>query len=451
MTGEAVGGGDQTSLFGEPKRTTRGAGRVPPALGTSVKPAGPGAPLAARMRPRTLEEFVGQKPLLGTGSVLRGAIEEDRLRSLLLFGPAGSGKTSLAHLIARTTSAAFLQLSAVTAGVADVRRAMEEGRERLAANGRRTILFVDEVHRFSKSQQDALLPGVEAGWVIFIGATTENPFFSIISPLLSRSLLFRLEQLSDSEVTEIAHRALSDTERGIGDRGLGIDNDALSFLARKAEGDARVALNGLEAAADRAGGRGASAISIEDAQDAVRQRRVRYDRAGDQHYDAVSAFIKSMRGSDPDAALAWLARMIVAGEDPRFIARRMVIFASEDVGEADPSCLLVAVAAARAVEVVGMPEVQLNLAQAAVHLANAPKSNAVIRAISGALDDVEEVGQGEVPAHLRDAHYRGASTLGHGVGYKYPPDYGGEVEQDYMPEGLEGRRYWRPDDGEEPE
>jgi putative ATPase len=441
---------EQPPLFEQtPVKAPRKGNQMPPERPDPLAPPPKNAPLAARMRPRTLEEFVGQSHVLEQNSVLRAAIEEDRLRSVLLFGPAGSGKTSLAHLIARATSAVFVQLSAVTAGVADVRRVVEEGRERLAATGRRTILFVDEVHRFSKTQQDALLPGVEAGSVVFIGATTENPFFSIVSPLLSRSLLFRLDKLSADEVALIIAQALTDAERGLADRDLTIDDDALDFLAQKAEGDARVALNGLEAAADRAAGAGR--IALADVEDALRQRLVRYDRAGDAHYDAISAFIKSMRGSDPDAALAWLARMLKAGEDPRFIARRMVIFASEDVGEADPQSLVVATAAAQAVEFVGLPEVQLNLAQAAVHLSNAPKSNAVIRAISAAMADVERIGRGEVPSHLRDAHYPGASTLGHGAGYKYPHDFpGAHIEQEYMPEGLEGRRYWRPE-GEETE
>jgi putative ATPase len=388
---------------------------------------------------------MGQAHILGEGSLLRTAIREDKLRSVILFGPAGTGKTSLAYVIAQATSAEFITLSAVTSGVADVRRVMEEARERQAAGGR-TVLFIDEVHRFSKSQQDALLPGVEAGWVVFIGATTENPFFSIIGPLLSRSLLFRLEKLSEEEIAAILERARLDPVRGLGGSGIGLTDDAVDFLVQKSEGDARIALNALEAAADLAAARGSHVIEQSDAGEAVRQRLVRYDRAGDQHYDAISAFIKSMRGSDPDAALAWLARMIKAGEDPRFIARRMVIFASEDVGEADPLSLTIAVAAAQAVEYVGLPEVQLNLAQTAVHLAKAPKSNAVVRGISAAMDDVERLGQGEVPAHLRGTGYPGASTLGHGVGYKYPHDYpGSSVEQEYMPEGFEGRRYWEPE------
>jgi len=398
------------------------------------------------MRPRSLDELVGQEHVLAPGSVLRGLVEEDRLRSVLLYGPPGTGKTSLAHVIALATQAHFEQLSAVTSGVADVRRVMEEARERRAGTGRPTILFIDEVHRFSRTQQDALLPGVEAGWVVFIGATTENPFFSLTGPLLSRSLLFRLEPLERSDVREILERALKDPEHGLGGR-FTAPGDVLDHLAGKAEGDARVALNALDAAGERATARGDGAISEQDVEEALRQRLVRYDRAGDQHYDIISAFIKAMRGSDPDAALAWLARMIHSGEDPRFIARRMVIFASEDVGLADPHALVVATAAAQAVQFVGLPEVQLNLAHAAVYLATAPKSNAVIRAIGSAMADVETEGQGAVPSHLRDAHYPGAKALGHGAGYKYPHDFpGATVEQSYMPEGFEGKRYWEPEE-----
>jgi putative ATPase len=323
---------------------------------------------------------------------------------------------------------------------------MEEARERQAGTGRRTILFIDEVHRFSRTQQDALLPGVEAGNVVFIGATTENPFFSVTSPLLSRSLLFRLDPLERADVRAIIERALEDPDRGFGAR-FSAKDEVLDHLAGKAEGDARVALNALDAAAERASARGEASISDEDVDEALRQRLVRYDRAGDQHYDIVSAFIKAMRGSDPDAALAWLARMIHSGEDPRFIARRMVIFASEDVGMADPQALVVSTAAAQAVEYVGLPEVQLNLAHAVVYLATAPKSNAVIRAIGAAMADVEKEGQGAVPSHLRDAHYPGAKALGHAAGYKYPHDFpGSSVEQTYMPEGFEGKTYWAPND-----
>ncbi|HJT36991.1 MAG TPA: replication-associated recombination protein A [Actinomycetota bacterium] len=401
------------------------------------------APLAARMRPRTLDEFVGQAQLLEPGSVLRTLIEEDKLRSVMLVGPAGTGKTSLAVLIARRTSAEFIQLSAVTAGVADVRRVVEEGRERLEATGRRTVLFIDEVHRFNKAQQDVLLPGVEAGWIVLVGATTESPFFSIIRPLLSRTVLFRLEALTPDDLRTILDRAVADTERGL--VGMTADPDALDAIASRSEGDARVALNGLEAAADRARAAGRSIVTIDDADDAMRQRYLRYDRAGDKHYDVISAFIKSMRGSDPDAALAWLARMLQSGEDPRFIARRMIIFASEDIGLADPQALQIAVAAGHAVEMVGMPEAQLNLAQATITLSLAPKSNAVLRAIGAAMHDVEEQGGGEVPENLKNmptpGRRRGADEK-----YKYPHDYpGGRVEQPYRPAGLEERTYWKPE------
>jgi len=421
----------RSSLFAE------GARRSP----TEVPPKE--APLAARMRPRSLDEFVGQSHLLERGSVLRTLIEEDKLRSVMLVGPAGTGKTSLAVLIARHTSAEFIQLSAVTSGVADVRRVVEEGRERLEATGRRTVLFIDEVHRFNKAQQDVLLPGVEAGWIVLVGATTESPFFSIIRPLLSRTVLFRLDSLTEADIRTILDRAVDDAERGIG--GMKADGDALHAIANRSEGDARVALNGLEASADRARTAGRSTVTLEDAEDAMRQRYLRYDRAGDKHYDVISAFIKSMRGSDPDAALAWLARMLQSGEDPRFIARRMIIFASEDVGMAQPHALQIAVAAAQAVELVGMPEAQLNLAQATIALALAPKSNAVMRAISAAVHDVEERGGGEVPENLKNIATPGRRRTPEEK-YKYPHDYpGGWVEQPYRPVGLEARTYWEPE------
>ncbi|MCA1830998.1 MAG: replication-associated recombination protein A [Actinobacteria bacterium] len=407
--------------------------------------AGPGAPLAARMRPRTLEEFMGQRHLLKETSLLRTMIDQDRLRSILLYGPAGTGKTSLAMLIARATSAAFNTLSAVQAGVADVRKVLEESKQRLAVSGRRTVLFIDEVHRFNKAQQDALLPGVEAGTIVFIGATTENPFFSVIGPLLSRSTLFRLEPLPAEDLVAILERGLADTERGLAGV-VKADAQILETIANRAEGDARVALNALEAAAERALGRGATTIEADDADDAMRQRLVRYDRSGDQHYDVISAFIKSVRGSDPDATIAWLVRMIEAGEDARFIARRMVILASEDVGLADPNALTVATAAAHAVEYVGLPEAAFNLAQAAIYLSLAPKSNAIKRALGSARSDLDVRGQGDVPKHLRDASYRGSAALGHGKGYQYPHDHpGGWIDQRYMPEGLEDARYWEPE------
>lgn len=429
------------------------SGAQPPSLfgggaahaGDPLEP-GLGAPLAARLRPRTLDEFVGQGHLLGSGSILREMIEQDQLRSVLLSGPPGVGKTTLASLIARATQASFVTLSAVTSGVADVRRVVEEGKQRLQLAKRRTVLFIDEVHRFNKSQQDALLPGVEAGSIIFIGATTENPFFSVIAPLLSRSTLFRLEALGEDDLAAIVRRAMADAAGLNGT--VPADDEAILAIARTADGDARVALTALEAAAERARRRREPRITIEDVRDAMRQRYVRYDRDGDRHFDVISAFIKSVRGSDPDASLAWLARMLSAGEDPRFIARRLVILASEDIGLADDDALKVAVTAAQAVEYVGMPEAQLTLAHATIRLALAPKSNAVTRALAAARADLEERGFGEVPTHLRDAHYPGARALGHGTGYKYPHDFpGGPVEQEYRPAGFDGRTYWDPQPG----
>src|SRR5512132_4200182 len=339
-----------------------------------------GAPLAARMRPRSLDEFVGQAHVLGEGSALRSLIEADELRSVILWGPAGSGKTTLAQIVARATSSTFEELSATSAGVKDVRAVLAAARERLGAVGRRTILFIDEIHRFNKAQQDALLPGVEDRTVVLVGATTENPFFTVNSPLMSRSLLFRLEPLSAADLETLVTRALADPERGLGGRGLTLDSDALAHLVDRADGDARHALNALEAAALVVTARGAARITLGDIEDALQRPRVTYDRAGDQHYDVASAFIKSIRGSDPDAALHYLARMLAAGEDPRFVARRLVISASEDVGLADPQALPVAVAAFQALEFVGLPEARLNLAEAVVYLALAPKSNSAYAA-----------------------------------------------------------------------
>jgi len=382
-------------------------------------------PLAARMRPRTLEEVVGQRHLLGPGKALAALVEADHLPSIVLWGPAGTGKTTLAHLLARAVGAEMVQLSAVSSGVADARKVLESARGGML----QTVLFVDEVHRWSKSQQDVLLPGVEAGDVTFIGATTENPYFSLVSPLLSRSLLLRLEPLTEEDVRAILERAVDD-ERGL--PGAKVEDEALGYLAETADGDARLALAGLEAAARVAAGR---PVTKEMAEDVVQRRGLVYDR--DEHYDVTSAFIKSMRGSDADAALFWLTRMLEAGEDPRFIARRMVIFASEDVGLADPAALQVAVAAAHAVELVGLPEVRLNLGHATAYLAKAPKSNAVIRALGKA--DEAQRRAGRVPGHLRDAHYAGAKDLGHGEGYVYPPsDPQGAKRQRYLPEGVEG-------------
>jgi putative ATPase len=401
------------------------------------------APLAARMRPRTLDEVVGQQHLLGPGSPLRRLVEGGGSTSVLLWGPPGSGKTTLARLLA--AGRRFVELSAVTAGVKDVRAAIDEAKDRLGMTGERTVLFVDEVHRFNKSQQDALLPGVEAGLVTFVGATTENPFFSVNSPLLSRSLLLTLEPLTDDDIRGLVDRALAD-DRGLGGR-FGLDDDAGEHLLRLAGGDARRALTALEAAAGAAIAGNATAIDLPMLEQAVNQAAVRYDREGDQHYDVTSAFIKSMRGGDVDASLHYLARMIEAGEDPRFIARRLVILASEDVGLADPQALPIAVAAAQAVQLIGLPEGRLTLAEATIYLALAPKSNAVIRAIDAAAADVRRGDAGPVPAHLRDSHYPGARRLEHGKGYRYPHDFpDAVVQQQYAPDAVHGRDYYDPSD-----
>jgi putative ATPase len=399
------------------------------------------APLAVRMRPRTLDEVVGQRHLTGEGTLLRKLAENDAGMSVVLWGPPGTGKTTLAHVISRVTSRRFTELSAVTSGVKDVRAAIEAARRELGLTGAQTVLFIDEVHRFNKAQQDALLPAVENRWVSFIGATTENPSFSVVGPLLSRSLLLTLEPLSDDDMREVISRALAD-ERGLAGA-VNVDEKALDHLIRLASGDARRALTYLESAA--LGLRRGATIDIAVLERAVDRAAVRYDRAGDQHYDVISAFIKSIRGSDADAAVHYLARMIEAGEDPRFIARRLIVHASEDVGMADPSALGVAVAAAQAVEFVGLPEARINLTQATIHLALAPKSNSVVKAIGAASADVRAGLAGPVPVHLRDAHYAGAARVGHGQGYAYPHDYAeGVVAQQYAPDSLAGRTYYEP-------
>ena len=430
-------------------------------------PADSHAPLAVRMRPRTLDELQGQAHLLAPGSPLRRLVEpaeagrgahagerggaarpsSSSLSSVILWGPPGTGKTTLAYLVARGSGRRFVELSAVTAGVKDVRAVVTDARRRLAA-GEETVLFIDEVHRFSRSQQDALLPSVENRWVTLIAATTENPSFSVVSPLLSRSLLLTLHPLQADDIGRLVDRALDD-ERGLAGT-VGISDEARGQIVRMAGSDARKALTVLEAAAGTVLARGTAEaeeplIEVADIEQAADVAAVRYDRAGDQHYDVISAFIKSMRGSDPDATMHYLARMIAAGEDPRYIARRIVIHAAEDVGLADPTVLSTAVAAQQAVAMIGMPESGLILAEAALAVATAPKSNAVTVALNESLADVRAGKAVAVPAHLRDAHYAGAEGLGHGKGYRYPHDFPhAVVGQQYLPDGLEGSRYYRP-------
>ncbi len=406
------------------------------------------SPLAARMRPRTLDEFVGQEHLVGPDRVLRRAIERDELASLIFYGPPGTGKTSLAHVIAAATRSEVEHVNAVTAGVADLKQVIARAQERQTLYDKRTILFIDEIHRFNKAQQDVLLPHVEEGTVILIGATTENPFFEVNSTLVSRSRVLRLEPLRDEHIRSILTRALADAERGLGQSRVEVDEDAMAHLVTISNGDARAALNALEVAAmttppDASGVRRVTLRTVEE----VAQRgALVYDREGDAHYDHISAFIKSMRGSDPDAAVYWLARMLAAGEDPRFIARRMVIHAAEDVGLADPMALVVATSAAHAVEYVGLPEAQIPMAEAAIYIATAPKSNAVVQAISAARHDAEERRADSVPVHLRDSsHPQAAKHLGHGQEYKYAHDFpGGFVPQEYRPPSVAGRIYYEP-------
>lgn len=404
--------------------------------------AAPGsAPLAVRMRPAALDEVVGQSHLLGPASPLRRLVEGSGAASVILYGPPGTGKTTLASLISHATGRRFEALSALTAGVKEVRAVIDEAR-RAAAYGNQTVLFIDEVHRFSKTQQDALLAAVENRVVLLVAATTENPSFSVVAPLLSRSLILQLQPLGPEDIRTVVQRAVTDP-RGLNGAVI-VDDDALDLLVQLAAGDARRALTALEVAAESVGSRG-GAITVEAVEQSLDRAAVRYDRDGDQHYDVVSAFIKSVRGSDVDAALHYLARMLVAGEDPRFIARRLVILASEDVGMADPAALPTAVAAAQTVALIGMPEAQLTLAHATVHLATAPKSNAVTTALSAAMSDVRAGKAGLVPAHLRDGHYSGAAKLGNAQGYRYPhDDPDGVVAQQYPPDDVVGTDYYRP-------
>ncbi len=430
---------DEPQLFDTPssRGTTTGG-----SLSDAVHAA---APLAVRMRPRTLEELVGQEQLRAPGSPLRQLVEGDQSLSLLLWGPPGTGKTTIASIISQQTGRRFVEVSAVSAGVKEVRAAIDSARRDLVATGKETVLFVDEVHRFSKAQQDALLPGVENRWVTLVAATTENPSFSVISPLLSRSLLLRLQSLTDADIAAVLDQAVAD-ERGLAGE-LVLEEEARAHIVRLAGGDARRSLTYLEAAAGAARSQGSDVIDVETAETAADQAAVRYDRDGDQHYDVVSAFIKSVRGSDADAAVHYLARMLEAGEDPRFIARRLMILASEDIGLADPTALPTAVAAAQTVQLIGMPEAQLTLAHATIALAVAPKSNAVTTAIFEAIGDVRAGKIGQVPPHLRDAHYAGAKNLGHGVGYRYAHDAPyGVAEQQYAPDVIGDTAYYRPKD-----
>lgn len=418
-----------------------------PGGGFDSPPAGPGvppnAPLAVRMRPATLDEVVGQGHLLKQGSPLRRLVDGSGAASVILYGPPGTGKTTLASLISGATGRRFEALSALSAGVKEVRAVIDEAR-RAAVHGRQTVLFIDEVHRFSKTQQDALLAAVENRVVLLVAATTENPSFSVVAPLLSRSLILQLQPLADNDIREVLTRAIAD-ERGLGGA-VAVDQEALSLLVQLAAGDARRALTALEVAFETAGGAG-SVISVEVVEQSVDRAAVRYDRDGDQHYDVVSAFIKSIRGSDVDAALHYLARMLTAGEDLRFVARRLMILASEDVGMADPTALPLAVAAAQTVQLIGMPEAQLTLTHATIHLATAPKSGAVPAALGAAMGDIREGKAGLVPPHLRDGHYSGAAKLGNAVGYVYPHnDRDGVVAQQYPPDELVGADYYQPTD-----
>src|SRR6201996_6725174 len=399
------------------------------------------APLAVRMRPRTLDEMVGQEHIVGAGSALRAAIESGRPHSAILYGPPGAGKTTLARIAARMAAGAFEEESAVNAGRAEIRAVIERARERRRANGRATVLFLDEIHRFNKAQQDALLPAVEEGLLTLIGATTENPYFEVNSALISRSQVYELAPLSPAQVEELLRRALADPERGVKDPPP-ISGEALAMLAERSGGDARVALSALERAAERDAGSEVDGAAIEDS---LQRRAIDYSRQGDRHYDFISAWIKSTRGSDVDASLYYLAVMLEGGEDPRFIARRMVILASEDIGNADPMALLVADAAARAVDRVGLPEAALNLSQAAIYLSLAPKSNASTTAIGAAREEVRRHGAQTPPDYLRDAHYPGAQALGRGTGYQYAHDHPGNVApQQYLPDALADREFYAP-------
>lgn len=405
------------------------------------------SPLAARMRPGTLDEVVGQEHIIGKDKLLYRAIKADKISSVIFYGPPGTGKTTLARVIANTTSAEFTQINATVAGKKDMEEVVAKAKDTMGMYGKRTILFIDEIHRFNKSQQDYLLPFVEDGTLILIGATTENPYFEVNGALISRSIIFELKPIPMEAVKELIRKAVYDTDRGMGAYNAEIDEEALNFLADLSGGDARHALNAVELGimTTNRGGDGKIHITLDVAQECIQKRAVRYDKTGDNHYDTISAFIKSMRGSDPDAAVYYLARMLYAGEEVAFIARRIMICAAEDVGNADPQALVVATNASLAVERIGMPEAQIILAQAAAYVACAPKSNASCNAIFEAMQTVEQTGSLPIPVHLQDAHYKGAAKLGHGAGYKYAHDYPNHyVKQQYLPYELDGKEFYRP-------
>lgn len=404
-------------------------------------------PLAQRLKPRTLEEYVGQEHILAKDKLLYRSIKSDRITSLILYGPPGIGKTSLAKIIARTTHCNYVELNAVTSGIKEIKAVVEKAQNEIALKGKKTILFIDEIHRFNKTQQDSLLPHVEKGVITLVGATTENPFFEVNKALLSRSMIFKLEPLTEEHIIKVINRALTDKELGYGSIKIKLYDDALKFICKNASGDARKALNALELAVltTNKSQDGIIHVTLSVVEECMQKRQVSYDKSGDYHYDVVSAFIKSIRGSDPDAAVHYLARMLYSGEDPEFIARRIVISASEDIGNADPYAILIANAALNIVKSIGMPEARITLAQAVTYLATAPKSNAAYNAINAALMDIEKEDIGAVPMHLRDSHYGGAKELNHGVEYKYPHNYDHHyVKQQYLPKELNRKKYYEP-------
>lgn len=405
------------------------------------------APLADRMRPTIIDEFVGQDHLLGEGKFLNRSIKADRINSMIFYGPPGTGKTTLAMIIASNTNKRFEKLSAVTSGVKDIREVVYKAEESLKLSNKRTVLFIDEIHRFNKSQQDALLPFVEKGIIILVGATTENPYFEVNKALLSRCMVLVLESLKRNDLERLINRALKDKEKGLGVYKVSLTKEAIDYLITIAQGDGRIVLNSLEIGvlSTPADDEGIISIDLDTIRECIQVKAAKYDKGGDEHYDTISAFIKSMRGSDPDATLYWLAKMINAGEDPKFIARRIIIAASEDVGNADPNALKVAVSTFEAINVIGMPEGRIPLAQAAVYIATAPKSNSAYIGIDKALDDIRNEEVGKIPIHLRDTHYKGSSSLGHGKEYKYPHDYNNNyVRQNYLPEELIDKTYYTP-------